>query len=505
MDNYRYNTFVLLMKYIKNKIYNLNVVKCDGELIKFYDDFKKINDEESNIFYNDNFSRISPLNTLSFNKLYKRDIFYDKEIILEKYFDTNGELHIFDIFIYQSINDKGIISGKKVEYSLYEIKNMYKNIVSSNGLKIFTTFKNLVLVDSKCSICNITKSLFNKNKNKVIEKKIKENNKINNFYNYYKNTCPLKELHNYKNSNVCTKCGIDSMKKSITIFNKYEKKYNADKSSKNKILSNFINQKKYIHNHKLGKSIKKWDYTITNIKSITNIFNINYNIWSNLGSSYKYEFSKIEKKKCNPMNDISGENDIKQRCSVVKSYIKNIPIIINKILNHTLITNIAYDLKNILNKINIVDLNSKINISDFNSDFNIKYEHYLLHESNIIIYNYLLDSLSLYLLTFYKKLSDIKVNVSKEIVLFIINQIITTEKSFSKIDINNYKLTFIKLDDLIEDDIIDDSNDVIDVDYVDGLDGENDDIDDEYDDFARNDIDIEKEDTDDDTNLNADF
>lgn len=503
MPDYKYESLSLLMKYIKKKLYMLNAVPYNNKLKEFNDDFTKLREIENKIHYDMKFNELYPLNTLLFKNLSSYNNFYNKDIILEKYYDNNGNLHIFDIYVYQPINNKGIISGKKIEYTLNDIINIYKNTDTPNGLKLFNAFINLVLIDQRCSTCKNYKSLSNSsNKNKNIHINININSKIKNFYSYYKYICPIEGLHNYNKTRICSKCGMNDLNKSDIFYNKHKNKYKISKSKKNQSIISFIGKKEikksYLKNQPKEIKKKEWKYNTENIKKINNLFNINYNIWSNLGASYKYNFSIIEKKKCNPINDIKSENDIRFRCAVVKSYIKNMPIIINKIMNYTIITNIPYNLKKILNKSNITDLNNKINIKQFNKNFNNLYDYYYATEKSINLYNYLLDTLSLYILDLYNTLNTNKINVSRDIILYIINNIISVEKSFSVLNINDYKIISNKLDDLVDSDIIENNDE-----NIEDMNDEN--IDNSDDEFARNNIDMENEDIDDDTNLIADF
>jgi hypothetical protein len=358
---------------------------------------------------------------------------------------------------------------------------------------------------------------FSKKNNQSIQKKLNEKNKLIIFYDYYESICPKGELHQFKSNNQkdnnCIKCGInDVIRNSLSkvFYNKYISTYTKTKEKKQEILNEFITNHSKIsisnsENIKYKKEvIKKWSFSTDFIKKLSNIFNINYNIWSNLGSSYKYDFEQIEKKKINPINDISNIYDIKFRCSTVKSYIKFMPIILNTILNYNIINFVPYDLKKILDKNKVLNMDKKINLSSFIKNFNKEYSEYSLVEKPEILYNYLLNNLSKYLMDLYNELNKNKVNISREIISYIIDSIIQSEKNFSKIDINKYKTTINKIDDIMEN-----KNTQL----ADGSDDENDNMNDpdpdndvDNDIFSRDSIDMESEGKEgDDDAVNADF
>ena len=520
MPDYKYDSFSLVANYIKNRLFDLNAVPYSETLKEFDNKFNKVKIAEDDANYLVKISTIKPYSEIHIiNYLaYTMNEFNPDSIVLDKYYDNMGKDHKFDIFIYQNVNDKGVIGGKKIEYNIGDINKIFKSFdISSSGeelknnkkhIEFYNKYKKMILVNRKCSICNKLDN-FSKKNNASIEKKLNEKNKLITFYEYYESICPNGELHEYKlNNNNCIKCGInDNIKNDLSInyYKKYLSNYNKIKEKKHFILNDIIKSNKAtaVKKNKIN-NINKWSFSTDIIKKISTKFNINYNIWSNLGSSYKYDFKDIEKNKINPINNIDSIYDIKFRCSIVKSYIKYMPIILNTILNYNILNYVPYNLKKILEKNNISNMDKKISINSFNKNFNMEYEIYSDTEKPEIFYNYLLNSLSKFLLDLYDELEKNKVNIKKEIILYIINNIIKSERIFSKIDINKYKTTIIKIDDCVENEYIndmgesgDEDEDIVKDNSID--DDDNDDI------FSRGDIDITNEDEDVDDDVIADI
>jgi hypothetical protein len=522
MENYKYESFSLVANYVKNRLFDLNAVPYSETLREFDDKFNKVKDEENaayNIIKTSEIRPYSEIHILDYLAYGMNDFSIDN-ISLDKYYDNSGKLHRFDIFIYQNINNKGVLSGPKLEYNRSELSRMFKNFDISEGNKnlnnkkdidFYNKYKKMVIVNKKCSTCNKIDN-FSKKNNSSIEKKIFDRNKLVIFYEYYESICPKGELHEFKSNNKCIKCNInDDIKNNLSTeyYKKYLSNYNKIKEKKQVLLNDIIKgyTVKSVKKKDIQNSVKKWSFTTDLIKKISSLFNINYNTWSNLGASYKYDFEQIEKNKINPMTDITSSYDIQFRCSVVKSYIKYMPIIVNIILNYNILNYIPHDLKKILDKNNILNMDKKIFINSFNKNFNKDYEIYLSTLKPEIVYNYLLSMLSKYIIDFYDELNKNKVKISREIILYIINHIIQTEKKFSKIDINKYKTTFAKIDDNIENDCIKDPGESDDdnEEYENNNDEVTGDVDNDI--FSREDIDITSEgnDGDDEDDVIADF
>lgn len=480
IDKFKSNKIDLLINYI-------NIPDKPGQL----------SDNKYNIFLNFINSKpiklpvyVRPLNFVPINTTYKKNKpFNTNEINLIKYYDIKGNKHTFDKYIYQQYNNKNIIHGKKIEYTKKEILDL---INSSDK------FNKLIIVGKKCSLCSyissdkISSSSVNKT-NKIILNKLKEKDIIDTIWLFYENICPKGDLHTYNNTgDKCIKCGKTDNK--IEFYKKYNSIYVKYISINDKLLSNIFTIKKPII-IKTNKS--KWVYTLNYIKKLSTTFNINYNVWSNLGSSYMYSFDLIKNKKINPINNITSINDINYRCYIVLGYINKLPNLFKMIIYHNVIIKIPYTLKTLLNKINVSNLNKSLS-NKYNIEFNEHNEEIFDTPENK--YNFLLNKLSFILLKFYEDLQKNKVSIADDILLYVINTIIKYEQTFSLIDEFKYKTTLAIIDNLIEvENIKEESDDDEDKSYSNDEESSDEDKDENFK------LDIEDEDPEDDSNNVAEF
>lgn len=127
---------------------------------------------------------------------------------LSSLFNESGNPHNFNVLI---LDDGTELVKKNRKY--------YKN-----GQYVRLTGK-INVVDKKDSTTGIIKSQTNKLDENKIDEIIKTKTLIDNFYEFFKNRCPVDNLHEFNNDNICNKCGMNVNKKDEEIYKKYKHKY----------------------------------------------------------------------------------------------------------------------------------------------------------------------------------------------------------------------------------------------------------------------------------------
>jgi hypothetical protein len=138
----------------------------------------------------------------------------------------DGQTHEFDIHIY-SEKSKGL-----TEIHENDIKSWITDSVKNKKWQL------LKRTDVKCSKCNVTRSsiqstIYGKDSTKLDDHLSKIRNRdmdTVSFYNYYRNRCPAKLLHNWSTGK-CEHCKItrgDILNKSTSVYNKWLKQFHSD-------------------------------------------------------------------------------------------------------------------------------------------------------------------------------------------------------------------------------------------------------------------------------------
>jgi uncharacterized protein with PIN domain len=440
-SSYKYSNFLKTMEYVQNQLYNKNAVPMGPEISEHTKKYKFLQKNDYDRLQQHYNETLRPLNNVRINDYMPTHVndFSAKKIKIEKYFDNNGIKHKFDIYVYQKINNKGAHIGAKKEYNKNDITDMI-----TNNLKKYEEFKDMFIVDQRCSIC---KNLLSQVKNKGIDKILNQISKIEIFFKYYENRCPKGELHDFyipkdiKKENYCTKCNItkniiDTQDKKY--YNTHLKKYENEQKTKNLIEKNNI--KKLMNDPVFKSSIKKFPVWKINNKPIleySRTFNVKYNIIINLGLSVGLNYSLIENEKINPHIDIT-EDAINTRNLKLYEYYLQIVRKYYLIKNYEIVGNIQIELKTILNKNTTRNL-FKI-LPCLNNSFNEMYRYYKSNETCINLSNFLLSNITQLILDINNIFIKNKINIHKELIAYINNGLINSERLLSEPDLNTLKI-----------------------------------------------------------------
>lgn len=451
-SKYKYESFKFLMEYVKLKLYDENAVPYSLALAEHDDKYNFLHKLEQKIHNDYKTSILRPFNDIAVheNFMLKFNDFRPKCIKIDKIYDNSGIKHKFDIYIYQKGDSKGLLSGPKKELKKKDILEWFKNIDS----KKTDDFKHWFIVDERCSVC---KTLLSNTKNVSIERELNKRNAIIVFYKYYENICPKGELHNFiiseqkKKEDACSKCELtrkmfDSLDTSY--YKKFLSIYEKMQNEKRKLEKNDVS--KLCSTTKEIEPIKKfpvWQINNAPILELSRTFKIKYNIWINIGLTINSNYKLIENEKINPSSNASDRSLVLRNIQLFSYYLQIVKIYY-LIKNYTIIEHLPYDLKQILSKNKISNLNKKL--IDVDKDIPLKYYYYKKNATPIIVSNFLLYSISNTILTIHKSMKKNNINVTDELILYIIKSIIDDEKLLSKPDLTKFKASVIAKNDIDE-------------------------------------------------------
>lgn len=440
LSKYKYESFKSVMEYIKLKLYNENVVPLSSSIKDHNNKYKFLEDMEHKFFEKQKIDRLRPFNNIILNENLELSMndFRASKILIEKYYDNNGIPHKFDIYVFQHANNKGVLSGPKKEYRIKEVVGWLKEF----DVKKTNDFKYMFIVDERCSICN---TLLSNVKNNTINKALENLSNISTFFLYYENRCPKGELHDFvininsKKENSCKKCGItknivDTSDK--VYYNKFIKTYEKTQSEQRSLEKDDIKELAEVKIEKVARQkFAAWKINNASILELSRTFKIKYNILINLGLSSGVKYKLIENDQINPSSNINSDKaDV--RNLYLHGYYLNIVRKYYLIKHYEFNTNIPYDLKIIMAKNKVRDLNKKL--PEIDSSILIQYEYYNSHETPSNVSNFLLHSISHTILNIFKNLTKIHVNVTHDIIMYMINSIISFEKLISEPEMSKF-------------------------------------------------------------------
>lgn len=450
LSKYKYESFKSMMEYIKLNLYNEDAVPLSSAIKNHSDKYKFLKTSEHRFYENQKIERLRPFNNIDIleNMALTMNDFRPENIHIEKYYDNNGIPHNFDIYVFQTANSKGLLSGTKKEYTTKDVKEW----LSTQDIKKAKEFRYMFIVDERCSVCNILKSQV---KNKTVTKSIEKISNITVFFQYYENRCPKGELHDFiinmnsKKENSCKKCGLTEhafIKKDISYYNKFVSIYNKEQTkiielSKHDLTD--INKKQSIQ-----PAIKKyppWKINNAPILELSRTFKIKYNILINLGLSVNIKYKLIETDKINPSNSVTDDQSL-IRNTCLFGYYLNIVRKYYSIKNYDILAFVPFDLKNIMQKNKISNLKQKL--PELDNNIIDQYHYYKENESRITLSNYLLSNITNTLLTAYKNMKKIQMDNAQELIMYMINSIIKSEKSLSEPEIEKFVIPSSKIEDI---------------------------------------------------------
>ena len=428
ISQYKYDNFLYIMEYIKNKLYNSDASPYSDSLTEYDNKYKYIYKIANTLYLESKINELRPYTMIKLQNDYITKVheFKSELIKIERYYDNEGNRHKFNIFVYQAVTKNGLITGPTYEYTKSDIENW----LYTKNTKNIDKFKNLYIVDERCSVCKI---LLSKTKNNNIETAIINKDQIDMFYKYFYIRCPTGDLHNielHDKLNICSKCGItDNIVKISDV--KYYKKY---VTTYDKILaSNILIDKNKLLSIKKPTIIKQkypaWKLNNAVILEFSRTFKVKYNVWNNLGLTIDRNYVLIESDKLNPANIITT-NEIGLRNTQLHQYFLQIVTIFYTIKNYSMNMHLSYNIKKLMEKNTVTDIDKKL--MDIDPNILNQYEYYKNNTLPGLLSNYLLYSISNTLIQIHKSINKAGMTNADAIIKYIIEYITNNEKIMSK-------------------------------------------------------------------------
>ena len=460
-DSYKHKSYEKIAKYTKDKVYTLNAQPYSDALKAHDQEYKHLLEEDvkRNADYALETARpYASLNLLE-NFMLSFNDFRPQKIHIDKYYDNNGIKHNFNIFVYQSANSNGVLSGPKKDFNVSDRIKLLK----TNDEKHYKIFNKMHMVDMRCSICKV---LWSQTKNKTVDKALKKKEDKIIFYKYYENKCPKGELHTYKlikNIETCSKCGItakDINLNSDKYYNKFmqdfiktqKKQHDINKHDIDELMKN-AKEKTY------NKTFPKWKIDNSAVLQLSRAFKIKYNIWINLGLTINQYYSSIEKEQINPSINITYSLS-KLRNLQLHNYYLRVVKFLYTIKNYDIVEFIPYDLKSVMDKNKVRDLHKKLINSD--TDVLAMYNYYKSNELPSVVSNFLLYQISNLLLKIYKSMKQNNMKIAHELIEYIIGEILKSEKLLATPNLTSFSTTIFNTNSAeVDGNIVSDDDNVI--------------------------------------------
>jgi hypothetical protein len=484
-NKYINDSLLYVYEYIHNKIYTVNYSDDNPIYLEFFKKYSYLKELENDRRIVNKFITFRPYYRTLYVHSYITNTMLKHNFTNCKDCKEYGKLK----YVYQKINDNGQYLKDTKTLELKEVNEL----IESKDFKKAKEFRNWILIEIKCS-CTINKKA-----------NIKDQ-KIEAFYEFYKNKCVFGGIHDFnmvKNQQTCIKCGITE----DIITNHDEKFYKKYTAIYNKVREiEYQNIKPLVKTQKVSKltkvvkeTYKKWENTNRHITKLATMLDISPNVIYNIGMYEKRDYNKDKFNKTVLSFDKEIDDEIKRNNNLYDYYLY---IIRNYYLlrNSEFVSSQEDELKGFLAKFSNTDISRKLSI--INRDFIKSYRYYKKVLSSSLLTNFLLNSISETLIKIFDEFTKGSLKkMGTAWVTMIFNNIIKFEKKLTTFDIK--KVLRIKMslfDESLNDAVnIDDAN----IDELDDSTKANDlEVDDEFpiededheDQFSMANIDVEMDD-----------
>jgi hypothetical protein len=419
-DEYTYKSFTSVLEYYKNRIYQNAFVPVHVQVKEYLDKWSELYKLEKLVFDEVKKYKIrSNIDIVLNNDIVgKYNNFSSNRIDLSQHFCQNGEQHKNDIYIYSD-------GKKEIEISKKEINEW----LTSNNKEKIEEFKNLQLINERCSKCkNKIRDSTSKNE-KSLQQMFKKIDDISAFYQYYETRCPKGNLHDFDN-NKCKKCDMitDYVKKNnIEYYDKYTSIFNKIQLEKQRVSINSLlniqteNNKKYKY-----EGDDTYVYTLKKTAEWSKLLEVKYNLVANIGLFEGNKYIDIESSKINPSKDKKNLS----RYIKLKGYIHDVLRDYNVVLNYEKVADIPLHFKQILQEQKKIELNDiKSNMPTFN--FIELDQTYIYALDNENYTNFLQEYLATIIVQLFEINNNYK-NMGKSLAAYFTKNILDKEKFLSK-------------------------------------------------------------------------
>ena len=410
-DSYNY-----IANYMRLHIYMQNVVPLHPQVAEFRERYAYLADLQAAALIRAKILKLRPALMLDFDVKNINDF---SKINMAQHYCPDGSLHKIGAYVYARRAVQGGRHSRRGgnEPLCYTKKEIVEWLNTDNKEKL-AELAGMRVIDEKCEKCKqLLRNIPRDTNNKTMIKLFNAQDNESAFYQYFDSRCPLGNLHEIAD-NRCVKCHFVSGKHSMEYYNKYLPVFHNIQKEKIKISVESLKQK-------LPALVKTesldWKPTLKYTSELSQLSGVSYNIIINIGLTENVKWLEIEQSKINPSK---APYSFKARSLKFKSHILNLVRMFNMIKNHRNIVELPKDLKEVFGKTDLDALYAKVTVADF-VDQEDKYRYALQPEHYC---NFLQEFLAKFII-------DICVgDIGKKLMECIMNQIIDTERKFSKAD-----------------------------------------------------------------------
>lgn len=336
---YQYRAYLSEIRYVRNEIYKLvaSPYDCvDQRLVQFEHEFDDLLVYEKYRRWRTYLFGIYPTVRPDTSREKPPDYYSPsyRPLNYAQYYTLDGNPREWNIFIYRNTRTGKIVRIPKADIVAWMVK---------------PEFASLKLVDMGALGPTGKLETYETIQNPSVEEAVKKRYTITSMYIYYKDRCPIGDLHEMKAS-VCSKCkfGAPSMTQDA-YYRKYSNVYHdqirEETRDENRILQSIYRRPKL----KQPPKIAPWKVTQDVILRWSKAVKIEFNKLYNIGFYWRCEEDYIRDETCDPSVG-STYDDSMYRLSVLKAYYNYVTRVYNSIKYDNMITHTNADLRDIFNK-----------------------------------------------------------------------------------------------------------------------------------------------------------
>ena len=425
-NDYAWESFMSIYEYTVEEISEHNYLRKSPVVNDYYAKYSNLLSMQKKIMKEEKKKETIP----SFKLPFYNKQFDHMNLDLTQFYCSSGQKHKINILVFKD-------ESKTIELSIKEAAD----IVKSKDDKKISNFARYKLINEKCENCKMTirNSTIKDGELENFNHIFKKLDHVNAFFQYYKDRCPINELHEIKNDK-CTKCdiGINELNnmdtkyynKYVDRFKKIEGKNQGLLTSKLKQLNiNHTDSKLNIddnskHKNKITFINNKYEYSMKNLAEWSKLSNIKYSLLLNLGLTEEYKWDEIEKNGVQPYNIITASEKKFINDKLSPDTIKFSPVT-NPIEKDD--PNVPNNFEESLENINLMDI---LNIKSKNYPNSIRFPLGMYKTQALKLKSYILQIIRTY-----------NTIINYEDVAYISQEfknIISLQKNISNVDIKKY-------------------------------------------------------------------
>jgi len=296
-NDYAWESFMSIYDYTMEEINQHNFLKKSPIVNDYYEKYNHVLTLQKEITKED-----KKKNTIqSFKIQFNNKPFDYTHLDLTQFYCSTGQRHKINNLIFKD-------GSKTVELSVKEATD----IVKSKDDKKIADFARYTLVNERCQYCKelIRNSTIKAGQLENFNEVFKKLDHISAFFQYYKDRCPVNELHEIKDDK-CKKCNIstnelDSMDK--TYYNKYVDRF---KKVEGKNQGLILSKLKHANNNSKDNSKRNnsltsvndaYVFSMKNLAEWSKLSNVKYSLLLNIGLTEEYRWEDMEKSGVQPHN-----------------------------------------------------------------------------------------------------------------------------------------------------------------------------------------------------------